>query len=159
MKTLRVILLMLLPLSAGAVPRAASSSETIQVLVTVPKDSVCHTDDAVSLEIVVLNGGNSQLQIDKNQIHVTAGFNALIDIENMSFRHETESSVGDTIRPRDPQVSVIPSKGYLNIERRVPLPKSLFTKDGFYRMNLTASLGGTEVLVSRSFTLELRDCH
>lgn len=161
MKFLSMVLLPLLMLSATNSPSVGLPSEPIQLIVAMPKDAVCHSEDMVPLEIAMLNQSDNRVQVDQRRLQITAGFNALIDTENMSFRHEAISSVGDPIEPRTPQVTVIPPKGFLSLGRTVPLPKSLFTQNGFYRMNVTVSVGlseGEPVSVSQSFVLELRSC-
>jgi hypothetical protein len=148
---------------------STASSETepsgkgiVKLATSLASVTVCRSISTVVLQTQVLNGTDHVVEIDTSRISSTVGFVALIDTEQMQFRHEAQSSNGDAMgSPSNPLFVKIAPQGFYATETTVLLPKELFKTDGFYKMNVATTASTREhrdLSSSNSFLLQMKSC-
>jgi hypothetical protein len=143
-------------------PSQPSAEGVLKLVTSLASVTVCRSDPTITLQATVLNGTDHVVEIDTSRLSSTVGFVALIDTEQMQFRHEAQSSTEDAIgAPQISQFVKIAPHGYYTTEMNVVLPKALFTTEGFYKMNVATTVPMREhrdVSSSNSFVLQMRSC-
>ncbi len=139
-----------------------SAKGIVKLATSIASATVCSSVPRVVLQTRVLNGTDHVLEIDRSHISSTIGFVALIDTEQMQFRHEAELSSEDKMgRPSNPLFVKIAPQGFYATEMNVLLPKELFNTTGFYKMNVATTVSTRkhqDLYSSNSFILQMKSC-
>lgn len=150
----------------GSATRPASAQlphkPSIRIETVLENPVVCRTAGSLHLRLTLLNEGSEDVIIDSNRLSYTAGFIALIDTSQMTFRNDAIAISGDDIgRQPPPSKQTIHPKGFFSMPISIALQNKLFVTDGYYRLNVASSVAANSpasVEASSTFLFQIRSC-
>jgi hypothetical protein len=151
--------LLTLPLSSSS--SAVTADSPVQIRVSAPRSWVCVGDKAISLDIVVVNEGQSKVSFDSHHFQVNAAYGALFDTSTLKRRTEAMSVQQDRTPTTEHPALVELEKNQAYIRHAsMPLPTPFFSQPGFYLLMPAVSVDAFSMQADskRGIIFELRDC-
>ncbi|MGA8090250.1 MAG: hypothetical protein WCA10_23460 [Terracidiphilus sp.] len=148
-----------------ALPNAAGevkANSSLEVKVSAPRSSVCVGDKAITIDITILNHGQSNIGFDSHHLHVNVGYGALFDTTTMKRRTEGIAIQQDRMASGSDQQTIIALEQNQAYVRQVsfPLPSSFFSQPGFYLLMPSVSIDAFSLKPDpkTGIIFEVRDC-
>lgn len=147
-----------LPISAGGVVEPSP----LKITVSAPRSTACVGDKALSIEITVVNQGQSKITFDSRHLAVHAGYAALFDTTSLKRRTDGMSVQQDRIPSASDHPTMIElqqNQAYVR-QASLPLPSSFFREPGFYMLMPLVSIDAftNQADPKAGIIFEVRDC-
>jgi hypothetical protein len=141
---------------------AGTAQSPVQIKVSAPRSWVCVGDKAISLDIVVINEGQSKVSFDSHKMQVNVAYGALFDTTTFKRRTEAMSVQQDRIpvaTDRPGLVELEKNQAYTR-HASLPLPTPFFSQPGFYLLMPAVSIDIFSIQSDpkTGIIFELRDC-
>jgi hypothetical protein len=148
--------------SLSASSGAATADSPVEIRVSAPRSWVCVGDKAISLDIVVFNGGLSKVSFDSHHLQINAGYGALLDTSTLKRRTDAMSVQQDRMPVATDHPDLIElekNQAYIR-HASMPLPTPFFSQPGFYLLMPAVSIDAfsTKADPKTGIIFELRDC-
>lgn len=147
-----------LPISAGGVV----ANSPLKIRVSAPRSSVCVGDKSISIDITVVNEGQSKITFDSRHLAVHAGYGALFDTTTLKLRTEGMSVQQDRMSSASDHPTMIElqqNQAYVQ-QVSLPLPNPFFSEPGFYLLMPLVSIDAfsNQADPKAGIIFEVRDC-